>query len=214
MTNGDLSKRAQVDTRTVAWTAVAPGVDEKTLEDCGLEQGETELRRTSLVRLAPGASTVFGRKGCVDILVVEGELATHPAGTYIHEPAGVARDTRGGCTAIVKVRPSRSRVRTVVDTRAVTYEPSHTLGLWSAPLHEDPDGRVVLLRFDPGTAIGPHHHEDGEEFFVLQGELVDDFGRYSASAWVRQPPGSLHRVTSERGCLLLTFAHHLHDVRG
>jgi anti-sigma factor ChrR (cupin superfamily) len=91
----------------------------------------------------------------------------------------------------------------------VVFEPADTPGLWRAPLHGDEHGDVVLLRFDAGATIGPHVHEDGEELFILKGELRDELGTYSKGCWLRQPPASVHAVESPQGCVTLTFAHHL-----
>ena len=48
-----------------------------------------------------------------------------------------------------------------LDSEPVVFEPSHTPGLFAAPLHEDLDGAVALLRFAPGTTIAHHHHPGG-----------------------------------------------------
>jgi len=212
---GELAERVVVPTATMAWSPRA-GVEEKLLEH--LHDGG--LRRTALVRLAPGATLpAIGDDGCTDILVLAGELRddrlVYASGAFLHVPVGERTlFTAAGCTLFVKDRPARRRVRHVLDTRMVVFEPSYVAGLWAAPLHEDLDGRVVLLRFDPGTVIGPHHHDDGEEFFVLQGEVRDELGSYATHCWVRQPPASSHSVASAGGCLFLTFAHHLQGIRG
>jgi quercetin dioxygenase-like cupin family protein len=191
----------------MAWSPTRAGVDEKLLE-----LTPDGRRRTALVRLAPGAVLPALGEGCLDVFVLAGELrderVIHTSGAYLHTPVG-ALHTKTGCTLFVKQRPARRRARHVLDTRMVVFERSHTVGLWSAPLHDDLDGKVVLLRFDPGTAIATHRHDDGEEFFVLDGEVRDEFGSYATHCWVRQPPGSYHRIESRGGCLFLTFAHHL-----
>lgn len=202
--HADLTTRAAVDTARLPW-ARRDGLEEKLLE-------LAPARRTALVRLPPRAVLP---DEVTDVLVLLGELREgpllHRTGTYIHTPGGLATD--GGCTLFVKQRPLRERARTVVDTRRVVFTPSHRPGLSEAVLHDGADGLVVLLRFAPGTQIGHHHHRDGEELLVLEGEVLDEHGRYETGAWVRQPPGSSHAVDSPGGCLFFTFAHHLADAR-
>lgn len=213
--HAELGQRVAVDTAAMPWT-VHDGIEEKLLEHA---PGPKGLRRTMLLRL-PAASSVPPpgvAGGSFDVFVLEGSLRdgalVHAPGAYVHAPSDRALATDGGCTLFVKQRPAHRPARRVVDTRYIVFERSYTAGLWEAPLYSDPAGRVVLLRFDPGAKIGHHHHDDGEEFFVLAGELHDEFGRYPEHAWTRQPPDSSHAVESLRGAMMLTFAHHLQHAR-
>ena len=67
----------------------------------------------------------------------------------------------------------------------------------------------MLLWFAPGCVIGPHLHDNGEEFFVLRGSVRDEAGSYGLHDWVRQPPNSVHSIASPEGCVFFTFAHHI-----
>ncbi len=213
--HAELGQRVAVDTAAMPWTA-HDGIEEKLLEHAPGARGP---RRTALLRLPPAGCvpppSVAG--GSFDVFVLEGQLRNgallHAPGAYVHLPCDRELATELGCTLFIKQRPALRPARSVVDTRHIVFERSSTAGLWEAPLYNDPTGRVVLLRFDPGTKIGHHHHRDGEEFFVLAGELRDDFGRYPAHAWTRQPPNSSHAVESLHGAMMLTFAHHLQDAR-
>jgi hypothetical protein len=189
LVHADLRERAAIATDTLPWTARGD-VFEKVLEDDGRDH------RTYLVR---GAAIPLA--GCVDALVLDGPLA----GRYLHRPTQVLT----GCTAFVKHRPSRDRTELAIDTHRLPFLAHHTPGLSAAELHEDAHGRVVLLRFAPGTSIDRHVHALGEEFFVLSGAVTDELGTYAAGAWVRQPPRSVHSIASPAGCLFLTFADHL-----
>ncbi len=208
--NADLSQRASVATSTVPWSSRG-GIEEKLLEDSSL-QG---LRRTAVLRIPPGGQLpVIGTTGSIDLLVLEGELRdprfVYRAGMFLHEPAGArAFHTTTGCLVLLKQRPARRVTRRSLDISGVAFEVGQSPGLWNAPLHEGLDGKVVLLRFDPGTVVGTHRHDDGEEFFVLRGEVRDDHGTYRLHDWVRQPPASVHSIESPGGCLFFTFAHHL-----
>jgi anti-sigma factor ChrR (cupin superfamily) len=183
--HGDLTQRAVVATDSVPWIVVAAGVEEKLLEATG-------ARRTALVRVQPGATL----PAHTDAFVLE-------TGLYLAN-APLA----GPCIAFVKQRPARDATPRSIETRRLRFQRSST-GILQATIRNDADAHVVLLHFEPGMAIGTHEHDDGEEFFVLVGELRDEHGAYGEGTWVRQPAASVHAVESPRGCTLLTFAHHL-----
>ncbi|MBX3160462.1 MAG: cupin domain-containing protein [Deltaproteobacteria bacterium] len=202
LVHADTSVRAAVATEAMPWVARG-ALGEKLLEDDG------RGRRTCLVHAPAGARIATAGPGCLDALVLAGALADGPAGTYLHRPAGGELVAVADCTAFVKLRPSHDRSARAIDIRRIAFHPHHTPGLFAAELHEDAHGRVVLLRFTPGTAIGPHVHRFGEEFFVLEGAVTDELGTYAPQTWVRQPPRSVHSIASAHGCLFLTFADHL-----
>ena len=200
--NSDLSQRAVVRTSALEWTA-RDGIEERLLEAAG-------ERRTAIVRMPAGTTLPIAKGGSLDILILDGHLLAHGAGMYLHEPAGQrALSTARGCTLLVKQRPAQRRSRAALDIRGVVFEPGMTPGLSRAPLHADLDGNVTLLRFDRGAHIADHHHDDGEELFVLDGELTDEFGSYGVHDWLRQPHDSHHRVDTPNGCLTFSLAHHL-----
>lgn len=59
-----------------------------------------------------------------------------------------------------------------------------------------------LVRYPPSSRFPPHEHALGEEFLVLEGELGDEYGRYPAGTYVRNPPGSRHTPFSDPGCVV------------
>ena len=71
--------------------------------------------------------------------------------------------------------------------------------------HPPGNGATLLLRFDPGSSYPAHRHPGGEEYHVLDGELVDGAERYGAGTYVWHPPGSVHRPRSESGATVLVF---------
>lgn len=199
--HSDLTARASVATPARPWVHHA-GFDEKLLEDAG-------PRRTALVCLSAGGTLpLAGDTGSVDVLVLDGDLAGHRTGMFLHD-APRALTSVQGCMVFVKQRPVIAGARRALDIAGVVFEPPGS-PLRRAPLHADAGGgQVVLLRFAPGCHVPAHDHVDGEEFFVLEGELRDEHGTYGPHTWVRQPHASVHTVDSPRGALLLTFAHHL-----
>ncbi len=45
--------------------------------------------------------------------------------------------------------------------------------------------------------------------YVLEGVLEDEYGRYPAGTWLRQPDGSRHSPSSPEGCTLWVKRGHL-----
>jgi anti-sigma factor ChrR (cupin superfamily) len=49
-----------------------------------------------------------------------------------------------------------------------------------------------IVRIPPNGPVPRHVHDGGEEFFVLDGLFVDEYGAYPAGTYVRNPAGSSH----------------------
>lgn len=61
-----------------------------------------------------------------------------------------------------------------------------------------------LMVMAPGASSAPHRHRGAEEFYVLEGELVDFDGQiYRAGDFVRLAAGTAHTSLSPAGCKLL-----------
>jgi anti-sigma factor ChrR (cupin superfamily) len=61
-----------------------------------------------------------------------------------------------------------------------------------------------LMVMAPGASSMPHRHCGAEEFYVLEGELVDFDGQvYRAGDFVRLASGTAHSSLSPGGCKLL-----------
>jgi len=214
--NADLARRAVVRTDELPWEPMAAaGVQSKTLER--FKMGRHHFG-TFVLKLSANASLPsLANGGCEDTIVLAGEVSdsghSHSDGAFIHTPPGGKRTwfSQNGCTLLVKTRPTgeHDRYRVVVDTRHEAWQRGHTLGLSMMTLRELSCSRVVLLRFDAGVHLTAHEHVDGEEFYVLEGSLQDDEGRYDVGTWVRQPPGSSHQVSTTDGCLLWITSGHL-----
>ena len=61
---------------------------------------------------------------------------------------------------------------------------------------------TTIVRYEAGAHFSSHHHDQGEEFFVLEGVFSDEHGDYPAGSYVRNPPGSSHTPSSKEGCTL------------
>lgn len=61
-----------------------------------------------------------------------------------------------------------------------------------------------LMKMAPGTRCNPHIHRGAEEFYIVEGDLVDHDGhRYAAGDFVSLSGGSRHFSVSPSGCLLV-----------
>ncbi len=215
--HADLTRRAVVDSNTLAWVASPEsGVERRMLDRDG---GEV-ARATSLVRYAPGSGFPSHRHGGgEEFLVLEGVFAdehgSYPAGSYVRNPIGSshAPSSEAGCTILVKLRqmtdPGEQRL--VVDTRSGEWLAGSAEGLERMPLYADEkSGEVVyLVRFAPGAKVENDRHPGGEEVFVLEGALEDEHGKCPAGTWLRQPGGSSHSPFSTGGCTLWVKRGHL-----
>ena len=63
-----------------------------------------------------------------------------------------------------------------------------------------------ILKMDPGAKSLPHKHTNYEEFFVLDGELIDPDGKvFKKGDFVTFEPNSTHSSYTKNGCLVLVF---------
>ena len=63
-----------------------------------------------------------------------------------------------------------------------------------------------ILKMAPGTRSLKHRHQNYEEFYVLDGELIDeDNTTLKKGDFISYKPGSKHSSFSKKGCLLLVF---------
>ena len=61
---------------------------------------------------------------------------------------------------------------------------------------------TLLLKFDPGSTYPAHNHPEGEEIFILEGDLRVGGDELRAGDYLYTPPDGKHAVSSRDGCLL------------
>lgn len=72
------------------------------------------------------------------------------------------------------------------------------------PLYEDQIGvKVALLRYASGASIPKHKHIGFEVILMLAGDQQDHSGEYNNGTLVINHPGSIHGVSSVKGCVVL-----------
>ena len=63
-----------------------------------------------------------------------------------------------------------------------------------------------ILKMEPGAKSIPHKHVNYEEFYMLDGELIDEDGKiFKKGDFISFEPGSKHYSYTKNGCLILVF---------
>jgi quercetin dioxygenase-like cupin family protein len=62
---------------------------------------------------------------------------------------------------------------------------------------------VILLKFEPGATYPAHNHPEGEEVFVIEGEVKFGNNNLSKGDYLYTPPDGKHAVWSKNGCVML-----------
>jgi anti-sigma factor ChrR (cupin superfamily) len=207
---GNPSQRLVVAGAALPWTpSPAARVWRKRLFHAGpAESG----RVTSIVRYDAGASfPAHPHPEGEEILVLSGtfsdERGDFGAGSYMLNPEGFchAPFSREGCVLFVKLRQyaGLDRERVLLVTNAAPWHERapgvRSLTLYASPRYPE---HIRLTELAPGARAAALSFPEGEELFVLRGELEDESGVYPSHTWLRLPPGSSHSPRSSGGCLL------------
>ncbi|MDE2148405.1 MAG: cupin domain-containing protein [Gammaproteobacteria bacterium] len=175
-------------------------------------------RATSVVRYAPGSRfAAHTHGGGEELLVLDGvfgdEHGLYPAGSYLRNPIGTAHApySEPGCTLLVKLWQfdPADRQPLMLDTTVAGWSAGPAAGIETLPLHRFGAERVALQRWRPGSRLSKMHYPGGAEFYVLDGSFEDEEGSYTQDAWLRLPPGAVHRPRSPAGCRLYLKTGHL-----
>ena len=105
--------------------------------------------------------------------------------------------------------------RTIAKTGSARFELMESRGAqsfdtWWHNISFDTETGIgsYLMIMPPGSTSEPHRHLGREEFFVLEGELVDVDGQaYVSGDFVSLEAGSSHGVESASGCKLIVTHH-------
>jgi len=83
-----------------------------------------------------------------------------------------------------------------------------TSGLKWLPLSKDEklEHEVFIIRFEADSSSNLHRHNGCEEFYVLEGELIDADGEvFKKGDYIKFEKGSEHASYSKTGCTLLVI---------
>ena len=103
--------------------------------------------------------------------------------------------------------------RNIVNIDNLNFEPFDNYGKpiegmsWHKISYDKKKGQgTYVLKMEPGAKSIPHEHMNYEEFYMLDGELIDVDGKvFKKGDIVSFEPGSQHSSYSKNGCLILVF---------
>ena len=103
--------------------------------------------------------------------------------------------------------------RNIVNIDNLNFEPFDNYGKaiegmsWHKISYDKKKGQgTYVLKMEPGAKSIPHEHINYEEFYMLDGELIDVDGKvFKKGDIVSFEPGSQHSSYTKNGCLILVF---------
>ncbi|MDC1385841.1 cupin domain-containing protein [Candidatus Thioglobus sp.] len=103
--------------------------------------------------------------------------------------------------------------RKIIDVHNVEFMPFDRYGSpvpkmsWHIISYDQVSGQgSYVLKMDPGAQTVPHTHMGFEEFFIVEGELIDSDGTvFNKGEFVSFKPASQHSSYSEKGALIIVF---------
>lgn len=215
MLNMQFDLRVIIDTNKQEWLpSPLPGVLRKPLAREEAERGHA----TSLVKYEPGSRfTAHEHPLGEEILVLEGTFADehgeYGKGTYLRNPPGSSHApySTSGCVLLVKLHQfsahDQHQVRIDINNEQGWIKGQGKLEI--LPLHEFNGEQVAVIKWPAGQHFFSIAHFCGEEVFVLKGEYRDEFGRYGAGTWIRNPHMFEHNPYAEEDTLLWVKVGHL-----
>ena len=109
---------------------------------------------------------------------------------------------------------SENPQRTIVSTDDAQFKPYDRYGdpvpgmRW-IPLSgqmSNSEFESYLIKMEPGSSSKPHEHVGFEEFYMLDGTLIDNDGvEFNKGDFVKFSPGSKHSSHTPEGCTLLVM---------
>lgn len=169
---------------------------------------------TGLRTLAAAEAMVLTGVARHDIFLLAGELhehgRVHVAGDFLSRgaPLAVMAGSEGATLFVYRDERAPASGNETVAGRDLVWSVGAVPGISVATLSRT-DHQLALVSWRAGTRAGTHMHPNGEEIFVLSGELRDERGRYAAGSWLRLPPGSVHAPFADQDTVILLRNGHL-----
>ena len=103
--------------------------------------------------------------------------------------------------------------RHIIETTKEKLLPNNRYGTVSEGLNwlslsndENLEHEVYIVHFEPDSSSNFHRHNGYEEFYVIDGELIDDDGKvFKKGDYIKFEKGSEHSSISKTGCTLLVI---------
>ena len=155
------------------------------------------------------------------------ELASHQAAVglipYTAEPIPIAADLKDRLFARLNLEspPLVANPQTPIpvdlppvdqifsiESKNLQWKPHRTPGVECALLFFDPVQRMrsMVVKAAAGVVYPLHRHEQAEEIYMLEGELILNGKIYVAGDYIRSSAGSIHAPATTTGCLFLIRA--------
>ena len=207
--NDDAAKCAVMDTTRMPWepTRLA-GVSIKSLERV---IDPKKGRETVLVKLEPGAALPKETlKDRLELFVLEGsvqdEHGIYTEHTYVWNPPGLTLtlSSPSGCVLYMKRRvpiypDDAQRERRLIDARTAKWLEFPHRGADVLHLYKDPNGLETgrIGHVHTGRQLPRHDHSIGEETFMIEGCMKDEYASYTKGTWFRMACGVPHAPYTE-----------------
>ena len=103
--------------------------------------------------------------------------------------------------------------RRIIKTKHEHFSPYNRYGTipsglkWlSLSKDEKLEHEVFIVQFEPESSSSLHKHIGYEEFYVIDGELIDDDGKvFKKGDYIKFEKGTKHSSYSKNGCSLLVI---------
>ena len=167
---------------------------------------------TSLVRYDAGARfPERGHPGGEEILVLEGIFSDqhghYGKGWHLLNPSDSRHESysENGCLLLVKLRQYSGKDTIHQDTGCLDWEHGKTNGVSSKLLYENhgPGISIRLVRIEKTVTAPFQTFAGGQEIYVVDGSLEDEFGVHRSGSWLRYPPDGGHCLTSQGGACFI-----------
>ena len=104
-----------------------------------------------------------------------------------------------------------SELRTVANIKTLKWDileqpglPNEKVWWYNLSYNAELGQGSYLYKMGPGARSNPHEHEGAEEFYMLEGDLIDSDGfRYVSGDFVSLAAGSKHDSMSPNGCVIV-----------
>jgi hypothetical protein len=102
---------------------------------------------------------------------------------------------------------SQKRVVNLRDAIFAPFEDEVGTGLLQLNPNVESGTGFYIYRMEPGAISTPHQHIGAEEFYIIEGELIDNDGSiYRTGDLVWLEAGTEHNSTTETGCTIAVFS--------
>lgn len=154
-----------------------------------------------------------------DIFVLQGEvcdraLRWYREGTYLYCGSDLFLFTAGEQGARLLLYSDALLVQRhayVTPKSHRTWNRARVEGM-SVALLSDIQHTLTLVTWSAGTHVNSHIHPNGEDIFVISGQLNDEYSVLPAGSWVRLYPGSSHAPYAAEATVILLRNGHLRET--